>query len=520
MTDSSRSPQPARLLPPQPHLGYYRKQAKALLKAFRAGDPAAVQRFRTHLTRVQGASQAPVPTDPAASASPGGLAARERAYRGTLSEAQFVMAREHGFPSWPHFKRHVERVLARGTPSALNQRRPVGDVLAPWPAGFAATNVCLVPGFGILPADDPGLVALEPVSVTHEGVTLTITDLVSSGGETTVRVEIRGLPEDQGRPALAMVSTRDTDGKSTPPVGWRAMFGTPGPDGNRAQRIEAKCAALAPDARTAHLVIDGPPPLQSCSIAVPVVPVAAAGLPMGRPASSLVAHEGITVRAVWIISGAEHTAIQLIGTADPPVRFIRGLGRTHPPERMLRDAQGQEYLEIPSQGHTWPAAGGVYTDDILFPVLPADAGGAAVVLPFVTVEEEAPEATLHVPLAGATIGDRIPIAATLSLGHYMLHVTGAQLVEPFRPGRNPNGEARPPRLMLEVNLGDWHEGRKLVAPGVMRVNGEDRGYQSRLEQTDIPRIWVPLPQRQGKEVAVAFASPKVAVKGPWRLPLE
>ena len=75
-------------LPRAPSLEQLRKQAKDLARAHRAGDPAAVARVR---------EQHPRPADPL-----------------KLSDAQLVIAREHGFPSWPRLRAYVERVAAHG----------------------------------------------------------------------------------------------------------------------------------------------------------------------------------------------------------------------------------------------------------------------------------------------------------------------------------------------------------------------------------------------------------------------
>ncbi len=68
-----------------------RKRAKDLLKGLRAGDADAVRRFRQH--HPQGASLG-------AEALPPQLA--------RLSEAQLVVARELGLPSWPRLRAHVQ----------------------------------------------------------------------------------------------------------------------------------------------------------------------------------------------------------------------------------------------------------------------------------------------------------------------------------------------------------------------------------------------------------------------------
>jgi hypothetical protein len=85
----------ARPLPPRPSLEYERKEAKALLRRLRAGNPDALARARAQRA-------APYPTSPATA---------------RLADAQLIIAREYGFASWPrlvHYFARVERhVLAR-----------------------------------------------------------------------------------------------------------------------------------------------------------------------------------------------------------------------------------------------------------------------------------------------------------------------------------------------------------------------------------------------------------------------
>ena len=71
-------------LPPSPDLAYERKRAKELLRGWRAGDRDAIARVGAHL--------------------PGTAAPK-------LADAQFVIARERGFASWPKLKAHIEAAL-------------------------------------------------------------------------------------------------------------------------------------------------------------------------------------------------------------------------------------------------------------------------------------------------------------------------------------------------------------------------------------------------------------------------
>jgi ankyrin repeat protein len=78
---------PASSLPARPSLEQLRKRAKELLRAVRAEEPAAITRVRTQLTAAKAM---------------------------TLADAQFVIAREHGFASWAKLKRHVLAVERPG----------------------------------------------------------------------------------------------------------------------------------------------------------------------------------------------------------------------------------------------------------------------------------------------------------------------------------------------------------------------------------------------------------------------
>jgi hypothetical protein len=83
-------------LPKKPDLDHERKRAKELLKALRGGDRKAIARLRSHHPRF-------------ADLTPDAL----RAAHVKLSDAQLVMAREYGFPSWPSLKAHIEVVSGR-----------------------------------------------------------------------------------------------------------------------------------------------------------------------------------------------------------------------------------------------------------------------------------------------------------------------------------------------------------------------------------------------------------------------
>jgi tetratricopeptide (TPR) repeat protein len=92
-------------LPPHPHLRYYRKLAKDLLKACASdADPTALRGWVKQLVSAEQSER---------------VESRLRSAKiGKLTEAQYFIARAHGFASWPKFARHVEDLQHAGSPDA------------------------------------------------------------------------------------------------------------------------------------------------------------------------------------------------------------------------------------------------------------------------------------------------------------------------------------------------------------------------------------------------------------------
>lgn len=91
----SPHPDATRALPATPNLEQQKKQARELLRAADAGDAVALQRIRDHHPRLAGRSIQDIVH--------AGLA---------LHDAQLVLAREYGFPSWAALKHEIERRTA------------------------------------------------------------------------------------------------------------------------------------------------------------------------------------------------------------------------------------------------------------------------------------------------------------------------------------------------------------------------------------------------------------------------
>ena len=79
---------PTRTLRDRPDLDQLKRQSKELLDAYRAGDPGAVKEVHTHYHQADASTFA-------------------------LHDAQLVMARAHGYDSWPKLKAFVDGVTVR-----------------------------------------------------------------------------------------------------------------------------------------------------------------------------------------------------------------------------------------------------------------------------------------------------------------------------------------------------------------------------------------------------------------------
>ncbi|MGH8021663.1 MAG: ankyrin repeat domain-containing protein, partial [Opitutaceae bacterium] len=81
-------------LPTRPDLDQLKKQAKELYRSLKTGEAAALRRFQEHHPRGRDAASA-----------------RRAAPSLSLADAQLVLAREYGFPSWPALAQHIDAVL-------------------------------------------------------------------------------------------------------------------------------------------------------------------------------------------------------------------------------------------------------------------------------------------------------------------------------------------------------------------------------------------------------------------------
>src|SRR5438270_10997454 len=120
------NPQDALPLPARPNFDQYKKRAKDLVNAANSPDPAALNQFvRTwldsllHLTSLTVTPQLPVSVDRWTDELSSFLRTEQQSAQPfTLARAQFILARIHGFESWPKFARHVQDLSRLNSPEA------------------------------------------------------------------------------------------------------------------------------------------------------------------------------------------------------------------------------------------------------------------------------------------------------------------------------------------------------------------------------------------------------------------
>ena len=115
------NPQSALPLPPRPSLERYKKLAKELVKACRSGDEEAIGdwaeqwiRTLTKLAGWQSTRQQRAQIDRWTNQVED-FARRKLPGKCALADAQFVVARSHGFESWPKFARHLEALAHKSS---------------------------------------------------------------------------------------------------------------------------------------------------------------------------------------------------------------------------------------------------------------------------------------------------------------------------------------------------------------------------------------------------------------------
>lgn len=110
------NPASALPLPPRPNLEQYKKLAKDLIKACKSDNPQALRAWASEWLHRLVDLQSPAITSELRASIEGQVDLLAEFARNkpadALADAQFVIARAHGFKSWPRFAQHIEALTS------------------------------------------------------------------------------------------------------------------------------------------------------------------------------------------------------------------------------------------------------------------------------------------------------------------------------------------------------------------------------------------------------------------------
>jgi ankyrin repeat protein len=169
---------PDRELPTRPNLEQYKKQAKDLARSYAAGAPDALVRVQRHHPRFQTQSNSGISSSV------------------SLTDVQLVLAREHGFESWPKFVKHIEH---------LNLTRSVASLDDPVSAFILAACV--------------------PRDASHSSGTLDHAEMILSRYPEVARANVHTAAILADEAAVRAILARDSKNATTTggPHGWDAL---------------------------------------------------------------------------------------------------------------------------------------------------------------------------------------------------------------------------------------------------------------------------------------------------------
>jgi hypothetical protein len=385
-----------------------------------------------------------------------------------------------------------------------------------------------VPGVGFVDLSENRLLA-NPQSVTRDGVTLQVKQVVAGPRETVVVIDSRGLPPEEdlwprwqpnSEPPQARLHLPGGDSLSV--TGYSAALG----------RASLVFPALPPgvhrftfELRALPLV---PPGAAPENWLVPLLLQPARGGRLSAtyaPANATASRGGVTLTVVTVAHSRDETAVRLRTHWHEPGReFFWSFWKGEP---ILRDEQGNVYRR------TWGTAPVMPTLQVTDPLatpLPSPGGySAETTLLFEPVAPGVQRLTLEVETLGFNqqagdelrldlgpaprLGQSWPLDATWNVAGYPVHIRAVQL------GQNPRDDL-PYRLRFEMQVEQVREPELLlglllsVKDLPLQAQGSSSGNYVN-EGMLAPDLFLPhIPDRPFTVTAV---STTILVPGPWTI---
>lgn len=310
-------------------------------------------------------------------------------------------------------------------------------------------------GIGFRPA---GLWMSKPVVVERGDRTVTVRQLVATPDRTDLTYEISCLPSEAARV-----------GRTQDEVRLRV-----GSQQYRISRLHAQSAQITSRRVTRTLRLE-PLPLTvrrvELDVTSPILGAWSHSIAL-EPFSSddtvdqwapnrSVAHAGVTLTARTVRFTATETTVEIeAATSDDAV--FTGLGgldsrRDGRTALKLRDHRGHAYRERAGQADIDYVDPSGQVEIAIFEPVPVDAGDLELEVPFVYLEHSSGSIAIELPVAAPAIG---------TLGGHAIRITDA------RAGNIPGGAYRGPGIELTLDLGGWHNDRRVLKPRDAAMNGE------------------------------------------------
>ncbi len=230
-----------------------------------------------------------------------------------------------------------------------------------------------------------------------------------------------------------------------------------------------------------------------------------------RDVNTSATHEGITVTVRGVGAACEETAVEVevqVGEGECCVGIGALSGHRFGPTALsLSDENGRVYME------RWQEPGNI--DDAtlaLFQPLHPEAREVELIVPYVFVEDS--------NTATETLALPVTSPVEMRLGRYGIRVLATGRV-PANP-RQPSIHYQQPALGVELDLGGWHDDRRVLIPGAPLIDGDFCNIGYRMVRLDMRRP-EPLDRLDitGDRVPAAktlsFRRPTIQVRGPWRI---
>ena len=169
----------------------------------------------------------------------------------------------------------------------------------------------------------------------------------------------------------------------------------------------------------------------------------------------------------------------------------------------LIDEDGRRLDELSMRGRMAMKRPGGGRTVVSFPR--TDSRALTLIVPAVVFQESDGSVELQLPIYAPT---------DLSFGRHPVRIRYANAVSdlPAAPGESPQ-----PGIEVQLGSADWHEGRRVLHPGPVFVDGIHRGYSiTGRGEPGFVSLNIPLADAASART-VTMRDPVVAVRGPWEI---